>query len=112
MPCHISSHWVLLVCWLKESRWENYDSLQSSLHRVGARANLTALHEDAAQAFPKGFTKWSVVDAVDVPKQENNWDCGIFVMKFMEAILSQTTISWKDHNKLHDDMPQVSRQTC
>ncbi|KAK8961555.1 hypothetical protein KSP40_PGU021647 [Platanthera guangdongensis] len=34
MPCHMSSHWTLLVCRLKEHYWEFYDSLRSSRHRA------------------------------------------------------------------------------
>ncbi|KAK8967948.1 hypothetical protein KSP40_PGU010709 [Platanthera guangdongensis] len=40
MPCHLTSHWALLVYWVKEQRWEYYDSLQSSLHHGGVRANV------------------------------------------------------------------------
>ncbi|KAK8918499.1 hypothetical protein KSP39_PZI021468 [Platanthera zijinensis] len=35
MPCHLTSHWALLICWIKEQRWEYFDSLPSSLHRAG-----------------------------------------------------------------------------
>ncbi|KAK8970467.1 hypothetical protein KSP40_PGU008833 [Platanthera guangdongensis] len=40
MPCHLTSHWALLVCWVKEQRWEYFDSLPSSLHRAGIRVNV------------------------------------------------------------------------
>ncbi|KAK8970894.1 hypothetical protein KSP40_PGU008872 [Platanthera guangdongensis] len=40
MPCHLGSHWALLVGWLKEQRWEYLDSLPSSLHHSGVRANV------------------------------------------------------------------------
>ncbi|KAK8913799.1 hypothetical protein KSP39_PZI023760 [Platanthera zijinensis] len=34
MPCHMSAHWTLLICRLKERCWEFYDSLRSSRHRA------------------------------------------------------------------------------
>ncbi|KAK8963595.1 hypothetical protein KSP40_PGU004859 [Platanthera guangdongensis] len=33
MPCHVSSHWTLLVCRQKEQCWDFYDSFKSDRHR-------------------------------------------------------------------------------
>ncbi|KAK8923990.1 Ubiquitin-like-specific protease 1A [Platanthera zijinensis] len=106
MPCHLTSHWALLVCWIKEQRWEFFDSLPSSLHRAGIRANLKALQDDVPEAFPEGFVNWPVADAVGVPCQDNSWDCGVFVVKFMEVISSTETISWADQKNWQADMPR------
>ncbi|KAK8954225.1 Ubiquitin-like-specific protease 1A [Platanthera zijinensis] len=106
MPCHLTSHWTLLVCWIKEQRWEFFDSLPSSLHRAGIRANLKALQDDVPEAFPEGFVNWPVADAVGVPCQDNSWDCGVFVVKFMEVISSTETVSWADQKNWQEDMPR------
>ncbi|KAK8969018.1 hypothetical protein KSP40_PGU004798 [Platanthera guangdongensis] len=33
IPCHVSSHWTLLVCRQKEQCWDFYDSFKSGRHR-------------------------------------------------------------------------------
>ncbi|KAK8953692.1 hypothetical protein KSP40_PGU006902 [Platanthera guangdongensis] len=71
MPCHLGSHWALLVCWIKEKRWEYYDSMPNSLHRAGVCDNLKALVDDVSTTFPKGFAKWPLEDVVGLPKQDN-----------------------------------------
>ncbi|KAK8947644.1 hypothetical protein KSP40_PGU020627 [Platanthera guangdongensis] len=48
-----------------------------------ARESLKALQDDVSAAFPEGFVNWPVEDAVGLPKQDNSWDCGVFVLKFM-----------------------------
>ncbi|KAK8963920.1 Ubiquitin-like-specific protease ESD4 [Platanthera guangdongensis] len=67
---------------------------------------LKALQDDVPAAFPEGFVNWPVEDAVGLPKQDNNWDCGVFILKFMQVISSTTTVSWAEHKKWQDDMPR------
>ncbi|KAK8945280.1 hypothetical protein KSP40_PGU018847 [Platanthera guangdongensis] len=35
MSCHLTNHWALLVCRIKELKWEFYDSMKSKRHRSG-----------------------------------------------------------------------------
>ncbi|KAK8962286.1 hypothetical protein KSP40_PGU014469 [Platanthera guangdongensis] len=116
MPCHLGSHWALLVCWLKEQRWEYLDSLPSSLHHSGVRANLKALQEDALHAFPERFIDWPVEDARKSPQQSNNYDCGVFVIKYMKVVTSLEVVTWQDHQGWQADMPrfraEIAAQIC
>ncbi|KAK8936850.1 hypothetical protein KSP39_PZI012536 [Platanthera zijinensis] len=67
---------------------------------------LKALQDDVPEAFPEGFVNWPVADAVGVPCQDNSWDCGVFVVKFMEVISSTETVSWADQKNWQEDMPR------
>ncbi|KAK8962197.1 hypothetical protein KSP40_PGU014617 [Platanthera guangdongensis] len=58
---------------------------------------LKALQEDALHAFPEGFIDWPVVDARKSPQQSNSYDCGVFVIKYMEVVTSFEDVTWQDH---------------
>ncbi|KAK8967715.1 putative ubiquitin-like-specific protease 1B [Platanthera guangdongensis] len=78
----------------------------NSLHRARVCDNLKALVDDVSTTFSEGFAKWLLEDVVGLPKQDNTWDCGVFLMKYMEVVSSTTRISWGDHQKWQDDMPR------
>ncbi|KAK8958966.1 hypothetical protein KSP40_PGU016017 [Platanthera guangdongensis] len=40
IPCHIASHWVLLVGNLKGRYWDFYDSLPNPMHMTSLRENV------------------------------------------------------------------------
>ncbi|KAK8947930.1 Ubiquitin-like-specific protease ESD4 [Platanthera guangdongensis] len=102
MPCHMSSHWTLLVCRLKEHYWEFYDSLRSSRHRATLQ-NL--VHSHHRMKTTEAITHWPINDVDDLPQQDNGNDCGVFVMKFMEAVLSTKTVAWKELKNWCEEMP-------
>ncbi|KAK8960896.1 putative ubiquitin-like-specific protease 1B [Platanthera guangdongensis] len=70
------------------------------------KSELKALQEDALHAFPEGFNDWSVEDARKSPQQSNSYDCGVFVIKYMEVVTSSEDVTWQDHQGWQADMPR------
>ncbi|KAK8955766.1 putative ubiquitin-like-specific protease 1B [Platanthera guangdongensis] len=96
MPCHLTNHWALLVCRLKDCKWEFYDSMKTKRHRSGLPGLVKLLHEEASRALPSDINDWPIVEVTGLPQQANGDDCGVFVLKFMEVVLSNEVISWSE----------------
>ncbi|KAK8940126.1 Ubiquitin-like-specific protease 1D [Platanthera guangdongensis] len=95
MPVHPPSHWCLLVCNMKRCRWDFYDSLPHSRRRSSISALVGSFIEDAGSALPPNMLDWKIEPVEGIPKQRNEIDCGVFVLKFMEAALSTSEIAWE-----------------
>ncbi|KAH0462304.1 hypothetical protein IEQ34_009879 [Dendrobium chrysotoxum] len=85
-PICFKGHWVLIVGRLKEK--------------------IKQIHEDKAGAFPSDITTWKLQTVRGVPTQSNDYDCGIFVCKYMErAVLRQKT-DWASLKNWQKYMPK------
>ncbi|KAK8956117.1 hypothetical protein KSP40_PGU007051 [Platanthera guangdongensis] len=113
MPVHTPNHWCLLVCNMKRCRWNFYDSLPHSRHRSSLSALVGSFIEDAGSALPPNMLDWKIEPVEGIPKQRNEIDCGVFVLKFMEAALFTSEIAWEkiriDKLQCHDFVPKRSR---
>ncbi|KAH0464943.1 hypothetical protein IEQ34_005046 [Dendrobium chrysotoxum] len=91
-PICFQSHWVLIVGKLKEKVWKLYDSLPNPEHKAICTEVIKQIHEDKAGVFPSDITTWKLQTVHGIPTQSNEYDCGIFVCKYMErAILKKKT---------------------
>ncbi|PKA47825.1 Ubiquitin-like-specific protease 1A [Apostasia shenzhenica] len=102
-PIHNKSHWTLLVCELKTKNWIIYDSIPGRPHKGIARQLIMTLHKKSIH-FQKLNTKaWSLVSSDVLPRQSNNDDYGIFVMKYIERLLnySDSESKWMWRDNLH-----------
>ncbi|KAK8926044.1 Ubiquitin-like-specific protease 1A [Platanthera zijinensis] len=106
MPVHTPSHWCLLVCNMKHCRWDFYDSLPHSRHRSSLSSLVGSFIEDADSALPPNMLDWKIEPVEGIPKQRNGTDCGMFVLKFMEAALSTSEITWEKNKDWQDEMPR------
>ncbi|KAK8966014.1 putative ubiquitin-like-specific protease 1B [Platanthera guangdongensis] len=106
MPCHVSSHWTLLVCRQKEQCWDFYDSFKSGRHRSNLPDLVKTLYEEVSEALPADIIMWPINEVPNLPQQDNGDDCGVFVMKFMKEALSAETISWQEKKNWCKEMPQ------
>ncbi|XP_020589050.1 uncharacterized protein LOC110030606 [Phalaenopsis equestris] len=91
LPCHISTanHWLLLVCNMKLKKWIGYDSLYDARHREAAKEQTLLLAEYLHEDHGLDIRSWSLEYRRIYPQQEpGTLDCGIFVMKFIESIVS------------------------
>ncbi|KAK8961466.1 hypothetical protein KSP40_PGU009001 [Platanthera guangdongensis] len=73
--------------------------------------SLKALQEDALHEFPEGFIDWPVVDVRKSPQQSNSYDCGVFVIKYMEVVTSLEVVTWQDHQGWQADMPRFRAES-
>ncbi|KAK8949229.1 hypothetical protein KSP39_PZI005542 [Platanthera zijinensis] len=101
MDNHLNAYSVVIGA----KRRRTPQKIRSFLY-VSPNHELKALQDDVPEAFPEGFVNWPVADAVGVPCQDNSWDCGVFVVKFMEVISSTETVSWADQKNWQEDMPR------
>ncbi|PKA52514.1 Ubiquitin-like-specific protease 1A [Apostasia shenzhenica] len=107
-PIHNKSHWTLLVCELKSKNWIIYDSIPGQPHKGIVRQLIMALHKECIP-FQKLNTKaWSLVSPDVLPRQSNNDDCGIFVIKYMKHLLncsdSESEWMWRDYLHWQSEM--------
>ena len=75
-------HWVVFVCDLRSRKIFAFDSFNSW-------APDDDLTEKITRTLP-GPQKW-VTKKVKVPQQQNNYDCGIFVLKYIEVVSVTST---------------------
>ncbi|KAI0508056.1 hypothetical protein KFK09_014190 [Dendrobium nobile] len=75
-PVIDGEHWTLLVGYIKQKRWEFYDSIPNPMHRSIAVKIIASLNKDCKKAFHQNITKWSFKTMKKAPTQTNNTDCG------------------------------------
>lgn len=56
--------------------------------------------------MPTDILDWKIVPIHGIPKQSNGFDCGVFVLKYMEAALSPTEVQWETKMGWQDEMPR------
>ncbi|KAK8942289.1 putative ubiquitin-like-specific protease 1B [Platanthera guangdongensis] len=104
-----------------EARLKSYiksevEGLKTFCESLFLKFQLKSLQEDALHAFPEGFIDWPVVDARKSPQQSNSYDCGVFVIKYMEVVTSLEVVTWQDHQGWQADMPrfraEIAAQIC
>ncbi|KAG0475548.1 hypothetical protein HPP92_015234 [Vanilla planifolia] len=90
LPCHISSgHWLLLVCDMDTRKWKVFDSLYDPRHREVAKEQMMLLTQYLFLDHNFDIRSWSLEYRRVHPQQEpGTLDCGVFVMMFMETIIS------------------------
>ncbi|KAK8967103.1 hypothetical protein KSP40_PGU009254 [Platanthera guangdongensis] len=67
MPCHVSSHWTLLVCRQKEQCWDFYDSFKSGRHRSNLPDLVKTLYEEVSEALPADIIMWPINEVPNLP---------------------------------------------
>ncbi|KRX09680.1 hypothetical protein PPERSA_02552 [Pseudocohnilembus persalinus] len=95
------SHWVLLIFEKKNRKFIYYDSTQGFVQKAGKVAQmLTAITFRDKSIIKK--EKINIQINSSTPKQENGFDCGIFVLTFSEFILN-----WIEKNKYSDTIQNI-----
>eukprot|EP00736_Rhodelphis_marinus_P002292 Rmarinus@m.29737 len=91
--CGGGTHWVLLTYSRIADEWRCYDSMNNGEPDVGfgfsaadALQGILKLYAAENDIFNKP-TEERVMNFEFVPQQENGYDCGLFVLKFMEYVV-------------------------
>lgn len=99
-PVHLGVHWATASIDLNRKRIDYYDSMGGNPARH-LRALQRWLEDEAAdklpllsprdnpqQLTPEDFKDWPVrcLDSSIVPQQDNGSDCGVFALRFAEAL--------------------------
>lgn len=79
-------HWVLAVVNIKERKVEFYDSMHS-IDRQIMKDMLQYIRDEAKNKLNEDWdtSDWEM-EAPEVPRQDNTCDCGVFAVKFADAI--------------------------
>ncbi|KAH0458731.1 hypothetical protein IEQ34_011545 [Dendrobium chrysotoxum] len=105
-PICFQGHWVLVVGRLKDKVWKLYDSLPNPEHKAICTEVIKQIHEDKAGAFPSDITTWKLQTVRGVPTQSNDYDCGIFVCKYMERVILRQKTDWASLKDWQKYMPK------
>ncbi|KAH0462245.1 hypothetical protein IEQ34_009820 [Dendrobium chrysotoxum] len=105
-PICFQSHWVLIVGKLKEKVWKLYDSLSNPEHKTICTEVIKQIHEDKAGVFPSDITTWKLQTVRGIPTQSNEYDCGIFVCKYMERAILKKKTDWASLKEWQKYMPK------
>ncbi|KAH0458147.1 hypothetical protein IEQ34_013462 [Dendrobium chrysotoxum] len=105
-PICFQSHWVLIVGKLKEKVWKLYDSLPNPKHKAICTEVIKQIHEDKAGVFPSDITTWKLQTVRGIPTQSNEYDCGIFVCKYMERAILKKKTDWASLKEWQKYMPK------
>uniref|UniRef100_A0A1X7TAJ2 Ubiquitin-like protease family profile domain-containing protein n=1 Tax=Amphimedon queenslandica TaxID=400682 RepID=A0A1X7TAJ2_AMPQE len=87
IPCCMQSHWILAVYWPKRCMMALMDSIGGYENVV--EKPLRRLIDKFAELKIVEHNAYCVV-VEDVPKQENNSDCGAFVCRFANELVSES----------------------
>ncbi|CAK9295088.1 unnamed protein product [Gordionus sp. m RMFG-2023] len=88
MPVHIGAHWCMAIIDMKMKVIIYFDSLYSDPHEYYLQMLLNYLEEESMDKRKKAFdtTNWKLINAQNVPQQNNGSDCGVFALKYAEFI--------------------------
>ncbi|KAH0469094.1 hypothetical protein IEQ34_002326 [Dendrobium chrysotoxum] len=105
-PICFQSHWVLIIGKLKEKVWKLYDSLPNPEHKAICTEVIKQIHEDKAGVFPSDITTWKLQIVRGIPTQSNEYDCEIFVCKYMERAILKKKTDWASLKDWQKYMPK------
>ncbi|KAL0917541.1 hypothetical protein M5K25_012607, partial [Dendrobium thyrsiflorum] len=105
VPIIHGQHWTLLVCNLRQKKWEFYDSLPKPTHKAILPEVIRYLYEETQNAFDEDIRLWPIETIANIPTQANSVDCGMYVCKYMETVTQLEQINWLDHTNWQDRMP-------
>ncbi|KAI0493332.1 hypothetical protein KFK09_027609 [Dendrobium nobile] len=104
VPIIYEKYWTLLLCNLLKKRWEFYDSLPKKTHKAILPEVISHFYEDTDDAFDIDITKWPIKGFRNVPTQNNNVDCGMYLCKYIEVLIQKEPIKWYRYLDWHSNM--------
>lgn len=137
VPVHDHAHWLLaIVCFpcgaidgqpivdlghdasdeqralaFEETRILFFDSLSTSTTTAARRIRqfLDEIWKKDHADTPRSFSAVNAV-CVDVPQQDNSWDCGVFVMQYAEEFLKKLSPDPADYSSTWFSIERVKRK--
>jgi sentrin-specific protease 1 len=103
------THWVLMIAYMQESRIVYLDSFGGAGENAYTRALKTYIVEEAFTKYDKNIdiSKWTVDDfnsmrmEWDLHRQTNNFDCGMFVIMWVDYILDSLRPNFTQMDLIH-----------
>ncbi|KAH0449091.1 hypothetical protein IEQ34_022891 [Dendrobium chrysotoxum] len=106
VPIIDKSHWTLIVGNLKKIVWDFYDSLPKKNHRAVLPEVISHLYDETRNSFDQNIRLRPIQQITHVPTQKNSVDCGMYVCKYMKAIIQLKPVVWADVKDWKENMPK------
>jgi sentrin-specific protease 1 len=99
-PVHVNrSHWTCCVVDVEHHKIEYYDSLGGRNDDLMANVRRYVQDEAAENGIPHlNMDDWENVAHEEIPTQANDYDCGMFVLKYMDYITEGLVITFNQGN--------------
>ncbi|KAK8928481.1 hypothetical protein KSP39_PZI017915 [Platanthera zijinensis] len=96
-------------CWwpILKKTWDFYDSMSNPTHKTPIQNHMRYLQEDTGDVLPIDIALWPLRIVEGLPTQDNDNDCGIFVMKYMAASVVEGPVDWSSHKVWGKDMLMI-----
>ena len=91
-PCELAGHWVLIVIRYNTGAIELYDSMNDGYEYPELEQNIKAF------ITHQGLKKKLEYYPVECPQQENDYDCGVFVMEAGRNLLPEGMADFEQRN--------------
>jgi len=104
------SHWTLLVIFVQEKKIRYYDSLgnyKNSFVRYSTAARNYMRDKHLELQRPFDANQWQLSNTVNVPRQVNGIDCGVFTIMYMDFLMDRLPIIFSQ-----DDILLCRRKIC
>ncbi|XP_043282341.1 sentrin-specific protease 1-like [Venturia canescens] len=106
VPINLGNHWCLAVIDFVASNIVYYDSFgrENPKYLITLRNYLVEEAKNKG-AGPIQIEEWSLVTKMNIPRQTNGYDCGVFVCLYAKHVIER-----KEMNFSQQEMPQKRRQ--
>ncbi|KAH0457773.1 hypothetical protein IEQ34_013088 [Dendrobium chrysotoxum] len=64
------------------------------------------MFEETKNAFDEDIRGWPIRKIKEAPTQKNSVDCGMYVYKYIEAIIQTIPVVWSDVKDWEENMPK------
>ncbi|KAJ3669520.1 hypothetical protein LUZ60_011470 [Juncus effusus] len=108
VPIHKEVHWCLAVINVRDKKLQYLDSL-GSLDTMALRVLARYITEEVKDKSGKQIdtSSWELEEVPDLPLQENGWDCGMFMLKYIDFLSRDLSLSF-----LQDHMTYFRKRTA
>ncbi|CAL4939336.1 unnamed protein product [Urochloa decumbens] len=99
VPVHKDVHWCLAIINMKENTFQYLDSLGGMDHnvpRILARYIAEEVKDKSNRIIDTSLWREEIVD--DIPLQQNGWDCGMFMLKYIDFHSRGLELSFSQEN--------------
>ncbi|CAL4931077.1 unnamed protein product [Urochloa decumbens] len=99
VPVHKDVHWCLAIINMKENTFQYLDSLGGMDHNVPsilARYIAEEVKDKSNKIINTSSWHEEIVD--DIPLQQNGWDCGMFMLKYIDFHSRGLNLSFSQEN--------------
>ncbi|CAB0009965.1 unnamed protein product, partial [Nesidiocoris tenuis] len=105
IPIFKAAHWRLITIYIKLQKIEYLDSLgKDGTDILEDIKNYLTEEHNHKKGTPLDTTNWKFTQRTDIPLQQNNDDCGVFVCQYAKSLGSSEEIQIK-----HSQIPEVRK---